>query len=70
MKLEKLKNKIFENRKTYKDCAEMLDISVVAFSNKINGHTEFKVTEAIKLAEFLQLNSEESHTIFLTSNLN
>ena len=64
MKLDKLKNKIFENRKTYKDCADMLNISVVAFSNKINGHSEFKVTEAIRLAEFLILTPEEGYEIF------
>ena len=64
MKFDKLKNKIFEKRKTYKECANVLGISVVAFSNKINGRYEFKVTEAIKLAEFLSLSSEESQSIF------
>nr|DAO89674.1 MAG TPA: Regulatory protein [Caudoviricetes sp.] len=64
MKLDILKNKIFENRKTYKDCAEMLNISVTAFSNKMNGHTEFKVTEVINLAEYLSLSSEDCQTIF------
>lgn len=70
MKFDKLKNKIFEKRKTYKECANVLGISVVAFSNKINGRYEFKVTEAIKLAEFLSLSSEESQSIFLINNLN
>lgn len=64
MNLDKLKNKIFENRKTYKDCAEMLNISVTAFSNKINGHSQFKVTEAIRLSEFLALTPDESQLIF------
>lgn len=64
MKFDKLKTKIFEKRKTYKECADTLGISAVSFSNKINGHSEFKVTEAIKLAEFLSLTTEESHSIF------
>ena len=64
MKFDKLKTKIFYKRKTYKECADILNISTVAFSNKINGHSEFKVTEAIRLAEFLSLTSEESHSIF------
>ncbi|AXI27295.1 toxin-antitoxin system, antitoxin component, Xre family protein [Gemella sp. ND 6198] len=64
MKFDKLKNKMFEKRKTYKDCADMLNISVVAFSNKINGYNEFKVTEAIRLSEFLTLTPEESYEIF------
>ena len=64
MNFDKLKNKMFENRKTYKDCADMRNISVVAFSNKINGYSEFKVTEAIRLAEFLLLTPAESYEIF------
>ena len=64
MKFDKLKTKIFERRKTYKECAYTLGISVVSFSNKINGRNEFKVTEAIRLAEFLSLTTEESHSIF------
>lgn len=70
MKFDKLKNKIFEKRKTYKECANVLGISIVAFSNKINGRYEFKVTEVIKLAEFLSLTPEESQSIFLINNLN
>lgn len=64
MKFDKLKTKIFERRKTYKECADTLGISVVSFSNKINGRNEFKVTEVIRLAEFLSLTTEESYSIF------
>ena len=59
MNLHKLKTKIFEKQKTYKDCAEALGISVAAFTNKMNGRSKFNVPEAKALADYLEMTSAE-----------
>lgn len=68
MNTEKLKTKIFEKRKSYSECAAILNISIASFSNKMNpnnyGKPEFKMSEALKLSTFLNLSDEESLSIF------
>ena len=59
MNLHKLKTKIFEKQKTYKDCAEALNISIATFNNKMNGHSKFNVPEVKALADFLGMTSAE-----------
>jgi hypothetical protein len=63
MDLELLKNKIFERRKTYLDCAEVLKMTVTTFSHKINGRSDFKIKEVVKLVEYLNLTKEESYAL-------
>lgn len=64
MQLEQLKDVLFIKRKTYKDCAKVLDMSIPTFSNKVNGKSEFKMNEVIKLTDFLDLTLEEKENIF------
>ena len=59
MKLHMLKTKIFEKQKTYKECAEALNISVTAFTSKMNGRSKFNVPEVKALADFLGMTSAE-----------
>lgn len=63
--LQKLKGKLTEMQKNYEECAEFLGISITAFSNKINGKTNFNIVECKKLSDLLEMTSEEFHTIFL-----
>jgi hypothetical protein len=62
---QKLKGAIVGKGKTYEECARGLGISVTAFSNKINGKAGFKVEEAAKLSELLDLTKEDRVEIFL-----
>lgn len=63
MDLEILKNKIFERRKTYLECAKALGLTVMTFSHKINGWSDFKIKEVVKLVEYLNLTKEESYAL-------
>lgn len=63
--LNKLKGKLTENEKTYRECAEYLGITVTTFNNKINGRGKFYVDEVNKLSKLLRLSNEEKINIFL-----
>jgi len=65
MDMNKLKGKLTEKGKTYKDGAKLLGISTNAFSNKINNKSRFYVDEINKLAEWLELSNQEKIDIFL-----
>lgn len=65
MNADKLKGKLLEKRKTYRDCAEHLSVTITTFNNKINGKSKFYVDEVNKLSEFLGLSHEEKIDIFL-----
>lgn len=45
--------------------AENLDISVMSLHRKVNGVTEFKASEIVKLSDMLQLTKAERDKIFL-----
>ena len=64
MNLSKLKWKLKEKNKTYKDGAERIGQSVTCFSNKMNGHSSFDVYEAALLAEWLEMDEKERLDIF------
>lgn len=66
MKLNKLKGKLVECSMTYDDCAKELGISKTAFSNKMQGNSNFTVEEAKKLSNVLHLNTNEKEDIFLS----
>lgn len=65
MNSAKLKGKMKERDKTYKECADILDISLTSYSNKVNGINDFKLDEAKKLSDFLGCNTQETVDIFL-----
>lgn len=65
MEMMKLKGLLTEKKKTYKDCARQLDISVTSFNDKINGKRAFSCWEATELSAFLELTPEERANIFL-----
>lgn len=66
MNNNKLKGKIVEKGLTYEDCSAILNISITAFSNKINGKSVFTVIEANTLSSALQLSMAEKVDIFLS----
>ena len=55
MNLNALKGKIKEREETQKTVANAIGISMNSLSRKLAGKREFKLSEAIKLAEFLEL---------------
>lgn len=66
MKLNKLKGKLVECNMSYEDCAKELGISKTAFSNKMQGNSNFTVEEAKNLSDVLHLNTNEKEDIFLS----
>jgi hypothetical protein len=67
MNKNKLKGRIREKGKTYKDCAEVLNISTTSFSNKVNEkNSRFTVVEAEMLGNFLEMSGTEKADIFLS----
>ena len=69
MNVMKLKAKLVELSKTYEDCAKALNISITAFSNKMNGTSSFKLVEAKALSDFLGLTQSEVFSIFFGKEL-
>lgn len=69
MDRDKLKGVLRQHNKTYEDCAEALNMSITAFSNKMNGVSRFYVEEANDLANFLDLSYREKKEIFFTKEL-
>ena len=63
---QELKGIIVAQGKKYPDCAEHIGLSVTAFSNKINGKSAFKVHEAARLSDYLNMPKERSREIFLS----
>ncbi len=46
--------------------ARHLNLTETAFRNKLNGKTEFKASEMIKLRDFFELDQNEFLTIFFS----
>ena len=71
MNANKLKGKLVEKNIGYQKIAEMIGISKVTFSNKVNGKTArgFSASEASKISEILDLSGEESLEIFFNNKL-
>ncbi|WP_312907292.1 hypothetical protein [Tissierella praeacuta] len=65
MNIDKLKGKLVEKKKTYEDCANVLNISITTFSNKINGKGRLYIDEVNLLASYLELTDTEKIDIFL-----
>ena len=49
----KVKGKLREKGMTYQDVADELGLSVVSVDNKINGKSDFLITEAVAVAKML-----------------
>lgn len=65
MNLPKLKGKMRERSKTYKQCASVLGISLTGFYNKISGKSVFNIVELDTLGDFLDMTNDERAEIFL-----
>jgi hypothetical protein len=66
MNSKRLKGKLIEKEMSYNDCAIKLGISITSFCSKINEKTAFKLVEAEKLGEILNLTDQEKVDIFLS----
>lgn len=66
MNLKLLDKKIKSSGITIVHLAKSMDISREALYNKLNGTTEFKVSEANLLFDILKLSKAEKEKIFLT----
>lgn len=55
----KLKGKIVENGMTIHDVAKYIGISHAAMSQKINNHSEFKVSEIAKICSLLNIDDKD-----------
>ena len=68
MENRKLKGKLRELGKTYQEASKILGISYVSFVSKINGNTQFTITEAEKLSNWLKLSEKDRVEFFLPVN--
>lgn len=50
---------------SYRECAEMINISLDALHNKVNGYTEFRPTEIKALADIFKFSPEEIYKFFI-----
>lgn len=65
MNLNKLKGRIRESNKTYRECAKRIGISTASFNSKINGKSRFYIDELEELGNYLDMTGEEKAKIFL-----
>ena len=49
--MSRIRNEIFARNIPYKDMADALGISISALGKKINGKSEFKLNEGVKLQQ-------------------
>lgn len=67
--LNKLKGKLTENKKSYKEAALILKCSLSTVNNKLNGRAQIDCSEAILLSDWLGLKDEEKLQIFFDKNM-
>lgn len=65
MDFNKLKGKMRESNKSYRECAKMIGISTASFNSKMNGRTRFYIDELEELAKILDMTFNEKANIFL-----
>lgn len=70
MNMELLQKKIDESGLKNYFIAEKVGIDRGSLYNKLNGKTEFTMTEIIKLCEVLRLSDSEKVKIFFRKNMN
>lgn len=64
---KELKKSMIDNDTNVTRLAGCLRISKTSLSNKINGKTEFRLSEIQKLIHLLQLDKDEAYKIFLVN---
>lgn len=57
--LLKLKGKITEKKKNYREISREVGLSLSAFNDKMNGYSAFDIVEAAKIAKILEIPTEE-----------
>lgn len=67
--MRKLKGKLIENKKTYRDCAQVLGCSITTVNNKMQGKIPFDCWEAEKISNWLELTDSEKIEIFFNQKL-
>lgn len=65
MNKHKLRGALISRGMTYDNVAKELGMSISAFTNKINGHTEFTLAEVLNIKKLLSLTDIEFESIFL-----
>lgn len=65
-----LKLKISKSNKTIVGISNELGISREGFYKKLNGETEFKASEIVKLSKALKMNNNERDLIFFDTIVN
>ena len=63
-KTNELKASLIRRGISLEDLSDALGISRVSLSKKMNNHREFKVSEIVKITQFLQLTRDERDVIF------
>lgn len=67
---KELKKAMIDNDTNVTKLANCLSISKTALSNKINGKSEFKLSEIKTLIYLLHLNQDETYKIFFNQFVN
>jgi hypothetical protein len=65
VKSNELKAELARNEMNYQKLADYLDVTLLTVQNKINGRSEFKPSEIVKVKELLNLTDERVFEIFL-----
>lgn len=65
VKTDLIKQIIRDRGFTYKDCAELLNLSLSQFQKKMNGKQKFYLEECEKLGNFLEMSNTQKGFCFL-----
>lgn len=66
MNVNELRAEIARKGIQHNELADYIGISATAFSKKINGKNEFKLSEITKIAKMLDITPERRNEIFFT----
>lgn len=69
-KYNKLRGRIIEKYGTMATFADVLGLSLVSVSKKMNGRTQFSQNDIVKWADLLEIESSEYPAYFLLNDLN
>lgn len=62
---KELKKFLHKRKVSYRKLAEMINISLDALNNKVNGYTEFRPTEIKAIANIFKFSPEEIYQFFI-----
>lgn len=60
---------LLERKKTKRDIAELLSVSLQTIYNKINNVVDFKAKEMMAICDFLNLTEEQRDSIFFARDV-